>query len=49
MSFTDSVSVAIQNINALDLPLQMLPLTICNEACLLAGIDSDRIRCPSWE
>lgn len=49
MSYTDSLTVAVQHMQDYDVPPEMLPLTIRNEACLLAGLDSDRIGCPGGD
>ena len=40
MSFADSVTIAVQHVQDWDVPQEMLPLTIRNEACILAGLAS---------
>lgn len=43
MTFQDRLAFVLD----LDLPADLLPLTIANEATLMAGIDGDRFD-PSW-
>ena len=48
MNFTDFISMAVQHAFDLDTPEDQLPLCITQDACLLAGLESDRIGCASW-
>lgn len=48
MNFTDCISHSIQHAFDLDVPQDLLPLTINQDACLLAGLESDRIGCAGW-
>lgn len=49
MSYADSLTFAVQHSQDWDVPEELLPLTIRNEACLLAGLDSDRIGGAGWD
>jgi hypothetical protein len=47
-SYFDSVSIVAHSVEDWDLPPELLPLTIANEAALLAGLDSDRMGSAAW-
>jgi hypothetical protein len=47
--YTDCISTAIQHAFDLDTPSDLLPLTITNDASMLAGLDSDRMGCAAWD
>lgn len=47
-NYFDSITVAAQHAGDDDTPDALLPLTISNEAALLAGFDSDRVGSPPW-
>ena len=49
MSYTDCISIATQHAFDLDTPNDLLPLTITQDACKLAGLESDRIGCATWD
>lgn len=49
MNYFDSITVAAQHAGYADTPEALLPLTISNEAALLAGLDSDRVGCAFWD
>lgn len=49
MTFFDSITVAAQHAYEWDVPEDLLPLTISNEAALLAGLDSDRVGSAAWD
>ena len=42
MTYFDCITFAVQHAQDWDVPQGLLPLTIVNEAALLAGLDSDR-------
>ncbi|MBK7276169.1 MAG: hypothetical protein IPI51_12905 [Betaproteobacteria bacterium] len=42
MTFTDCITFALHRAQDRDVPSYLLPLTIADEAALLAGLDSDR-------
>ena len=44
-SYLDGITIAAHHAFDLDLPLELWPNTIANEAGLLAGLDSDRQGC----
>jgi len=50
MSFDyfDCITIAANSALDIDLPPELLPLTIANEAALLAGLDSDRMGSAAW-
>jgi len=48
MYYFDSITVATQRAGYADTPDALLPLTISNEAALLAGLDSDCMGSPAW-
>jgi hypothetical protein len=48
MSMTQAISVALQHAFDMDTPQDLLPLTITQDACMLAGFESDRMGCASW-
>lgn len=50
MSFDyfDCISIVANSALDFDLPPELLPLTIANEAALLAGLDSDRMGSAAW-
>ena len=43
MNYFDCITIAAQHAHDLEIPAALLPLTISNEAALLAGLDSDRM------
>ena len=43
MTYFDCIAFAVQHAQDWDVPQALLPLTIVNEAALLAGLDSDRL------
>ena len=49
MTYFDSLTFAAQHAGDDDLPAELLPLTISNEAAMLAGFDSDSIGAPTWD
>ena len=44
-SYFDSVSIAAHHAFDLDIPVDLLPLTIVSEACMLSGMESDQVSC----
>jgi len=42
VTYIDCITFAVQHAQDWDVPQGLLPLTIVNEAALLAGLDSDR-------
>jgi hypothetical protein len=48
MNFTDSISMALQHALDFGTPQDLLPLTITQDAYMLAGFDSDRMGCAGW-
>ncbi len=49
MNYFDSITVAAQHVGYADMPDALLPLTIVNEAALLAGLESDRMGGAAWD
>ncbi len=49
MTYFDSLTFAAQHAGDDDLPAELLPLTINNQAAMLAGIDSDRMGGAAWD
>lgn len=49
MSYTDCISNAIQHAFDLDIPQDLLPLTITQDACMLARLESDRMGSAAWD
>lgn len=49
MSYTDCISNAIQHCFDLDIPQDLLPLTITHDACMLAGLESDHMGSAAWD
>jgi hypothetical protein len=47
-SYADSICIAAQNAYHSDLPIDLMPLTITQDASMLAGLDSDHIGCSDW-
>ena len=45
MNYSDSLTFAVQNMQDWDIPEDLLPLTICNEAAMRAGLTSDFMGC----
>ena len=48
-NYADSICMAVQHAFDSDLPLVLMPLTITQDASMLAGLDSDRIGCAAWD
>jgi hypothetical protein len=48
MNMTQAITRAIQHSFDLDTPQDLLPLTITQDAYMLAGFESDRMGCASW-
>lgn len=50
-SYTDCISIAANHVleNDQEVPSSLLGNTILSEATMLAGLDSDRIGCPTWD
>lgn len=48
MTYLDCISVVAHSALDFDLPPELLPLTIANEAALLAGLDSDCMGSAAW-
>lgn len=48
MTYLDSITTATCNVLDCDIPDELLPLTITNEAAHLAGFDSDWIGATGW-
>ncbi len=48
MSYSDSLCAAVSK-QDWDVPNDLLPMTITNEASMLAGLDSDRMGCAAWD
>ena len=48
MNMNQALSVAMQHAFDLDTPQNLLPLTITQDACMLAGFDNDRMGCAGW-
>jgi hypothetical protein len=49
MSYIDAVTEAAHRISDWDVPLELLPLTLTNEAARLAHLESDRMGCAGAE
>jgi hypothetical protein len=47
VTFTDCITFALHRAQDLDVPPELLPRTIADEAALLAGLDSDRRGAPA--
>lgn len=43
MNYSDSLAFAVQHMQDWDIPEDLLPLTICNEAAMRAGVTSDHL------
>jgi hypothetical protein len=48
MNYSDCIPQAIQLSFDFETPQRLLPLTITQEACMLAGLESDRMGCATW-
>ena len=48
-NYADSICMAVQHAFDSDLPISLMPLTITQDASMLAGLDSDRIGCAAWD
>jgi len=49
MTYLDCITIAAHNAFDQDLPMALLPLSITNEACHLAGLESDRMGNAAWD
>jgi hypothetical protein len=49
MNYLDCITVAAQHAHDRDVPAALLPLTISNEAALLAGLGSDYAGGSTWD
>ena len=49
MNMNQAFSVALQHAFDMDTPQDLLPLTITQDAYMLAGFDSDRMGCATWD
>ena len=49
MTYRDSITIAAQHAQECDVPEELLPLTISNEAAMLCGLESDRMGCAGWD
>ena len=49
MNYSDSLSFAVQHMQDWDIPEDMLPLTISNEAAMRAGHTSDLMGCAALD
>lgn len=49
MSYIDCIATAAHSIADWEVPDDLLPLTLTNEAARLAGLESDRMGCAAWE
>ena len=47
-AYLDSITLPLATLLDWDLPDELLPLIITNEAAQLAGLDSDRLGAPAW-
>jgi len=47
MSFTDCLSIAVQNLDA-DVPDHLLPTTIMDSASMMAHMSSDTVGAQAW-
>jgi len=48
MNYADCLCRVIGHLQDWDLPANLLPLTVCQEAALHSGLESDRIGFPDW-
>ena len=48
MNMTQAIPMALQHAFDMDTPQDLLPLTITQDAYMLAGLDSDRMGCAGW-
>jgi hypothetical protein len=48
MNMTQAINYAMQHAFDMDTPQDLLPLTITQDACMLAGFESDRMGCAAW-
>lgn len=48
MTYFDSITLATSHVLDCDIPDELLPLTITNEAAHLAGLGSDEIGATGW-
>ena len=49
MNYSDCIALAAQHAFDLDTPQDLLPLTITQDAYMLAGLESDRMGCAVWD
>ena len=49
MFYLDCITIAAQHAFDMDLPRTLLPLTITQDAYMLAGVESDRMGCADWD
>lgn len=49
MTYFDSLTFAAQHAGDDDTPVELLALTISNEAAMLAGLESDRMGTRAWD
>ena len=49
MNYLDCITIAAQHAQDNDVPEGLLPLTIANEAAMLAGVNSDGIGNAGWD
>ena len=47
-NYFDSMCIAAQNAYYSDLPIDLMPLTITQDASRQSGLDSDHMGCPEW-
>jgi hypothetical protein len=47
-SYADSICIATQNAYYSDLPTDLMPLYISQNASMLAGLESDHMGCAGW-
>lgn len=48
MNMTQAISAAMQHAFDMETPQDLLPLTITQDAYMLAGFESDRMGCAAW-
>jgi hypothetical protein len=48
MNYSDCISSAIVRSFDIETPAELLPLQITQNACMLAGFESDRMGCATW-
>jgi len=48
MNYSDCITMAAQHAFDMDTPQYLLPLTITQDASMLAGLESDRMGCAAW-